>query len=200
RFAHALSFQRLRWASADLPRPHPTVVTHRDIRDRIATLLPFFTQGSTVTPIVLGDSLFWVLDLYSASSSYPLSKHIQIAGDDRTYFQHSATAMVLASTGETIIVADSTRSPIARTWMTRFPSLFPPWSSLPPALRAQLPPALDATRALAIAFGEYGTRSDSDFPRHLPVLDGADSALANSPPHFLVPGSRADAVGFALLD
>ena len=200
RFAHALSFQRLRWASGEVPRPHPTVVSHRDVRDRVRTLLPFFVQGTSIAPLALGDSLFWALDLYAASSSYPLSRSIQIAGDDRTYFQHAATAIVHAATGETYVVADSAPGAIAATWQRRFPSLFSAWNALPAGIRGILAPAVDGVRAQTIAFGLYGTRADSDYPRHLPALDGSDSALAGSVPFFLSPRSRAPTVALVLLD
>lgn len=200
RFAHALSFQRLRWASNDLPHPHPTLVSHRDVNERLRTLMPFFTQGGAVTPVVLGDSLFWTVDLYAASSFYPLSRHMQMAGDDQTYFQHAATAIVYAATGETLVVADSSASPPAQSWIRRFPTLFVPWSALPATLRAAVPPAIDGLRAQATAFAEYGTRSDSDVPRHLVVIDGADSALAGTLPVFVMPHESITAMGFVLLD
>lgn len=200
RFAHALSFQRIRWASGDLPRPHPTVVTHRDVHERLQTLLPFFTQGSVVTPIVLGDSLFWSVDLYAASASYPLSRHQQIAGEEWTYFQHAATAILYAATGETYVIADSAAGPPALSWIKRFPTLFVPWSSLPTTVRAALPPPIDGLRAQAAAFAEYGTRSDSDVPRHLVAIEGADSALATTTPIFALPHGNATAIGLVLLD
>jgi hypothetical protein len=200
RFAHALSFQRLRWASSDLPRPRPTVVAHRDVHERLQTLLPFFTQGTTVTPIVLGDSLFWTVDLYAASDAYPLSRHVQAAGDERSYFQHAATAVVYAATGETFVVADSAAGPPAQTWIKRFPTLFAPWSVLPAKLRDAIPPALDGVKAQATAYAEYGTRADSDVPRRLVSIDGADSGLAGSMPVFVLPRSGVVAVGLVLLD
>ena len=200
RLAHALSFQRLRWASNDLPRPHPTVVSRRDVHERLRTLLPFFTQGTVVTPVVLGDSLFWTVDLYAASSSYPLSRHIQVAGDERTYFQHAATAVLYATTGETFVIADTLPGPIALSWIKRFPTLFVPWSVLTPELRSSIPPPIDGLRAQAAAYAEYGTRADSDVPRHLVLADGSDSALAGSVPVFVLPRLGATAVGLILLD
>lgn len=200
RFAHALSLQRLRWASSDLPRPHPTMVTHRDVRERLATLMPFFVQGTAVTPIVLGDSLFWCVDLYAASAEYPLSRHLQVAGDERTYFQHAATAITYAATGETYVVADSIPGPPALTWIKRFPSLFVSWTTLPPTLRASIPPPIDGLRAQATAYADYGTRADSDVPRHVVVIDGADSALVASVPIFTMSQNGATAVGLILLD
>lgn len=200
RIAHALSFQRLRWASGELPQPHPTVVAHRDVRDRVRMLLPFFSQGTIVTPIVLGDSLFWSLDLYAASSFYPLSEHLQIAGDERTYFQHAATALVYSATGETFVVADSAAGPIAQTWIKRFPTLFVSWAVLPAGLRNAVPPDVDGVRTQAVALGAFGTRTDSDVRRHPPTLDGGDSALAGTIPAFATRASGAPSMGVVLLD
>jgi hypothetical protein len=169
------------------------------VQERLATLLPFFTQGSVVTPIILGDSLFWTVDLYAASSFYPLSRHIQIAGDDRTYFQHAATAVMYAATGETFVIADSAGPP-ALTWIKRFPTLFAPWSALPAGLRAAVPPPIDGLHAQTAAFAEYGTRVDSDVPRRVVGIDGADSALAGSTPVFALPHTSATATGLILLD
>ncbi|HEY7236497.1 MAG TPA: UPF0182 family protein [Gemmatimonadaceae bacterium] len=200
RFANALSFQRLLWRSNELPHPHPTVVTRRDVHDRLQALVPFFVQGTMVSPIVLGDSLFWSVDLYAASSFYPLSRHVQVAGDDRTYFQHAATAIVYAATGESYVIADSIAGALALTWIKRFPTLFAPWSVLPQALRDAVPPAVDGLRAQAVAYAEYGTRSDSDVPRRLVAIDGADSALAGSVPVFFTPRNGVTAVSLVLVD
>jgi hypothetical protein len=63
-----------------------------------------------------------------------------------------------------------------------------------------LPPAVDGLRAQAAAFAEYGTRSDSDVPRHLVGIEGADSALATATPVFSLPHSSATAIGLLLLD
>jgi uncharacterized membrane protein (UPF0182 family) len=124
----------------------------------------------------------------------------RIAGDERTYFQHAATAVLYAATGETFIVADSGAGPPADTWIKRFPTLFVPWSALPPALHAAIPPPIDGLRAQAAAFAQYGTRFDSDVPRHLIGIDGADSALVGATPIFATRRSGSTAVGLVLLD
>lgn len=200
RLAYALSFQRLGWASGKLPYRNPVVVTHRDVRDRLRTLLPFFAQGTVVTPIVAGDSLFWSLDLYTASSSYPLSEAVHVAGSERTYFQHAATAIVYAATGEAYVVADSAPGPMAVSWIRRFPELFTSWASVPASVRVALPPSFDGVRAQAIAFALYGTSSNSYYVRHLPALDGSDTVVADSSALFLMPPARALASEFVLLD
>lgn len=181
RFAHALSLQDFRVWFGDLPGPTPKLVTRRGVRERIQALAPFFAQGTTVAPMWFADSLVWSLELYSASRTYPLSRRVIVAGAERAYFQHAATALVNAATGRTVLVVDSLPDPIASTWIARFPRLFARQTSLPASLRRQMPPAREGARAQASAFGRYGTRGETDVARYLPDDEGPDSALAGTP-------------------
>lgn len=182
RFAHALSMQDFRVWLGGLPQPSPKLVTRRSVRERVGALAPFFEQGATIAPVWIADSLVWTVQLYSASSAYPLSRRVTIGAREYSYFQHAATALVNATTGRTVFVADSLRDPVASTWRERFPALFVRPTSLPMSLRRQLPAAREGARAQAAAFGRYGTRGGSDVVRHLPDDDGPDSALVATPP------------------
>ncbi len=200
RLANAWSLQNLRLLSTDLQQPHPTIVSHRDIRDRLELLAPFFAQGRDVNPVVVGDSLYWSLDLYSASSTYPMARHALIAREDRTYWHHAAVAIVQATTGDVVIVPDSVLDPIASTWTHRLPSLFGTWSALPAGLRNLLAPPIDGLYAQAAAFGRYGSRNADEPARHVPVFSGADSALATDDLPIVLPGGKTTALALPLVD
>ena len=179
RFTHALSMQDFRIWLGDLPEPNPKLVSRRSVRGRIDALAPVFVQGANVVPVWTAGTLQWAVDLYSASSTYPLSRRIISAGQERGYFQHAATALVNARTGQVTIVADSARDPIATTWRRRFPSLFSRPAALPQATRRQLQPAREAARAQAAALARFGLPGEnSDVGRRLADIEGADSALA----------------------
>ena len=75
-----------------------------------------------VEPLFHADTLYWKLELYSASSNYPLSQHFMLAGEDRSYFRHAATALVNARTARVMIAADPSPDPIAQSWMIAFPN------------------------------------------------------------------------------
>lgn len=100
------------------------IARRRDVRERVQALAPIFAQGSILSPAFLGDSLLWVVELYSASKWYPLSAHFRIAGEDRSYFHHAGTALVNSRTGRVTIVAAAAPDPIAIAWRARFPALF----------------------------------------------------------------------------
>ncbi|HYC52018.1 MAG TPA: UPF0182 family protein [Gemmatimonadaceae bacterium] len=180
RIAHALSMQNVR-LMGEATGPAPKLVTRRDVRDRVRALAPFFAQGSSIAPLWMSDSLLWAVELYASSATYPLSRRMVIAGEERAYFQHSATALVNAATGRVVLVADSALNPIAATWRQRFPGLFRRATEFPEGLLRQLPPARDGALAQATAFGRYGARDEASTPRHLPTDEGPDSALAGTP-------------------
>ncbi len=122
RLANAWAEQRLDLAWGSLPAD-ARIVRTRDVRERLHALFPIFAQGSDVVPGYLGDSLTWVVELYSASDAYPLSRHFVIAGSDRSYFRHSGTALVNAMTGRTVLVPAPGADPIAAAWRASFPAL-----------------------------------------------------------------------------
>jgi hypothetical protein len=165
----------------DLPSPAPKLLTRRTVRERVNALAPYFVQGNTISPVWFADSLVWTLELYSASRTYPLSRRVVIAGAERAYFPHAATALVNAATGRTTLVPDSLPDPVAATWIARFPRLFVRPTSLPIGVRRQMPPAREGARAHAMAFGRFGMRGETDVARHVPDDEGPDSALAETP-------------------
>lgn len=200
RFANAWALQNFSIAWGELPQPRPTIVLHRDVRDRVARLMPFFALGRQVEPLLIGDSLYWAVDLYSVSSTYPLSRRVRLLGDDRSYVRHAAVAIVQASTGEISVVPDSSLDHVAATWVRRLPEVFGAWNALPAGLQTLLAPPLDGLTAQALAFGRYGSRTDNDPPRHIPTLDGADTSLITDPLPIGLPNSRNTAITLPLVD
>ncbi|MEX2180083.1 MAG: UPF0182 family protein [Gemmatimonadaceae bacterium] len=201
RLAHAFSLQDFRVLLGELPSPSPRLLSRRTVRERVGALAPFFAQGSTITPIWVGGALSWSVELYSVSRTYPLSRQVIVAGAERSYFQHAATALVNATTGRTVLVADSLPDPIAASWMERFPRLFERAAALPLSVRRQLPPPRESARAQASAFGRFGLRGEREVERHLPDDEGPDSALVLSPaPLMAFPGAGTTGYVLPLLD
>lgn len=200
RLAHAWALQESRLLWGDLPSPRPVIVVRRGVRERVRALAPFFAQGSLVAPLVVGDSLYWSVDLYSASRYYPLSDPIKLGGQELTYLRHAAVALVDAATGRVRLVADTALDPVASTWRARFPSLFTDWRSIPIELRGQIQPAPDGLEAQAVAFARYADGGRAPSVRRLPPSNGADTALAESRPVFAIGRPRSVATSVPVLD
>lgn len=189
RIAHA-------WASRDpdvlfgptASEPPTVYVSQRDVRERLALLAPIFAQSELVSPLVHDGTLYWTVNLYSTSDSYPLSQHWQIRGEVRNYFRFAATALVEANSGRVRFVSANHPDPIARTWMARIPGLFVHIADLPPRLVDRLPPPTESAIAQLRTFARYGSRLEGTVSRHLP-----DSAFAGDgpPAHVIMADSGA---------
>ncbi|HXL86534.1 MAG TPA: UPF0182 family protein, partial [Gemmatimonadaceae bacterium] len=121
RLGYAWAYQSLDLLSDSVPR-RARLITVRDSRNRVRLLAPIFAQGSMIEPLFHADTLYWKVELYSASSNYPLTQHFVLAGEERSYFRHAATALVNARTGRVMIAADPTPDPISQAWTTAFPN------------------------------------------------------------------------------
>jgi uncharacterized membrane protein (UPF0182 family) len=121
RLGYAWAYQSVDLLYDSIPR-RARLVTVRDLRTRIRALAPVFAQGSMVEPMFHADTLYWKLELYTASSNYPLSQRFILAGEERSYFRHAATALANARTARVTIAADPAPDPIALAWMTAFPN------------------------------------------------------------------------------
>ena len=202
RLAHAWHLQSPRLLTIDVPEPRPRIEFHRDVRERVAALAPFFTMGPTMLAAVRGDSLYWIIDLFATSDEYPLSEPVVFAGSPRHYVRKAATAFVQAQTGRVTIVAESHPDIITQSWMRRFPWLFVPRAALPAGLDAVRPPAVDWTAVQGYALSRTGFGSDSIMPRALTPGDDADAELAGDGPTFFAQSGNGGplAVSIGIVD
>ncbi len=201
RLMYAWSLQNYRLLFGELPPNRPVMLQHRAIRVRVQALVPFFELGSEVVPLVTGDTLYWVLELYAASGSYPLSQRFTVLGQERSYLRHAATALVHAASGRVSFIIGSAPDPVTLSWVARFPRLFKAPSTLAPAVRALLPPLTDAAHTQALAFAAAGFRGDSLEVRHFATPDGADSSAAvREPARAVLPALSGVSSIWPLLD
>ena len=156
RLAHAWHLQNPRLLAMELPEPRPRIMLHRDVRERIHAIVPFFTTGPTLQSVLLDDALYWVAELFVTSDEYPLARGQLFSGAYRQYVRHAATAVVQAHTGRVLILADPQPDPMTRSWMRRFPGLFVTPDLLPAGFAALLPPAVDWGAAQAGAIARAG--------------------------------------------
>jgi uncharacterized membrane protein (UPF0182 family) len=180
RLAHAWRLQNLRLLAQDTPEPRPRIFLHRDVRERITALVPFFTIGPTLQATVVGDSLYWMAELFVTSDEYPLAQALRFAGEDRQYVHHAATAVVEGHSGRVFVVADPAPDPVTRTWLRRFPWLFVSRDRLPSTLRTLWPPPVDRAAVQSEAIAHAGFPGDSVNPNRVastrdPVFDAREA-------------------------
>src|SRR5690606_39638655 len=107
-------------------------------------------------PVIHRGRIVWMVDGYTTSTSFPLSRSVTIPGVGSTrYHRNSVKATVDALTGDIAFYAADETDPILATYRRVFPGLFRPLDAMSPDLRAHLRyPAL-FLRAQAAVLEEY---------------------------------------------
>ncbi|HEX3986383.1 MAG TPA: UPF0182 family protein [Acidobacteriaceae bacterium] len=119
--------------------PQSRLLMRRNILNRVRTLAPFLSWDADPY-IVIGDNgrLYWMLDAYTTSDSYPDSASYPFGDDTINYMRNSVKVVVDAYNGTTTFYVFDPRDPIITAWRSIFPSLFRDASAMPTDLRRHI--------------------------------------------------------------
>jgi uncharacterized membrane protein (UPF0182 family) len=112
------------------------LLMRRNILSRVRALAPFLNWDADPY-IVIGDDghLYWMLDAFTTSDSYPDSTSYPFQDSTVNYMRNSVKVVVDAYTGATTFYVFDPRDPIIAAWRSLFPSLFRDASAMPSDLR-----------------------------------------------------------------
>ena len=115
------------------------LLMRRNILNRVQTLAPFLTWDSDPY-IVIGDDgrLFWMLDAFTTSDSYPYSTNYPLGDGSINYMRNSVKVVIDAYNGTTTFYVFDPRDPILTAWRHIFPSLFRDAAAMPADLRRHI--------------------------------------------------------------
>jgi len=132
------------------------ILFRRTVRDRVAALAPFLHWDQDPQPVVLDGRVVWVVDGYTATASYPLSRPHDVPdlGAVR-YLRSGVKAIVDGVSGAVQLYMLENPDPILRTYASIFPTLFQPATSLPQELRQHLRYPTQLFRAQAEMLREF---------------------------------------------
>jgi hypothetical protein len=108
----------------------------RNVRDRVTALAPFLTFDQDPY-IVVGDDgrLFWMMDAFTTSDSYPYSTHYSLGDNSLNYMRNSVKVVIDAYNGTTAFYVFDKEDPILAAYRSIFPSLFKDVATMPADLR-----------------------------------------------------------------
>jgi uncharacterized protein len=112
------------------------LLMRRNVQARASTLAPFLTYDQDPY-IVLGEDgrLYWIMDAFTTSDSYPYSSHYRLEGNSINYIRNSVKVVIDAYDGATTFYAFDQEDPILAAYRHIFPNLFKDASAMPPGLR-----------------------------------------------------------------
>ena len=136
--------------------PQSRLLMRRNIFDRVKTLAPFLTYEADPY-IVVGDDgrLYWMLDAFTSSDSYPYSTHYALGNDQINYIRNSVKVVVDAYNGSTTFYVFDPKDPIINAYRNLFPQLFKDASAMPADLHRHVRYPELLLREQAAAYGLY---------------------------------------------
>jgi uncharacterized membrane protein (UPF0182 family) len=112
------------------------LLMRRNVRDRVAALAPFLTFDPDPYVVVSNDGrLFWMMDAFTTSDSYPYSRHARLGRDSVNYIRNSVKAIINAYDGSTTFYVFDAEDPMIAAYRAIFPTLFKDASAMPADLR-----------------------------------------------------------------
>jgi len=136
--------------------PDSRLLMRRTIRDRIETLAPFITFDPDPYIVINDDGrLFWMVDGYTTSDSFPYARHYGLGRDRVNYVRNSVKVVVDAYDGTTTFYVFDADDPIVAAYRAMFPVLFKDASAMPASLRRHVRYPELLLRLQAAVYGLY---------------------------------------------
>ena len=157
------------------------LLMRRNIKERVLTIAPFLTLDPDPYITVGEDGrLRWILDGFTAASTYPNARHYSLGDLDVNYARNSVKVTVDAYDGTVTFYAMDDQDPLLTTYRRVFPALFLPASAMPPAIRAHLRYTDTLLKLQAHAYGLYHMTDPSTFFNREDLWTPATESIVDS--------------------
>ncbi|MEP6919813.1 MAG: UPF0182 family protein [bacterium] len=162
----------LAWALDDLSKlpfsddvtSESRVLIHRNIREMVDGVAPFLIYDNDPYIVVSQEGrLYWIIDAFTESSSFPYSRHHAAGKDTVNYIRNSVKVVVDAYNGSLDFYVFDQQDPIIATYRAIFPTLFKDASSMPADLRGHVRYPETLIRVQGEVYGLYHTQSPKVF-------------------------------------
>jgi len=162
----------LAWALDDLSKlpfsddvtSESRVLIHRNIKAIVNGVAPFLIYDNDPYIVVSKDGrLFWMLDAFTESSTFPYSRHHQVGNNRVNYIRNSVKVIIDAYNGSVDFYVFDPQDPLIATYRATFPTLFKDASAMPADLRAHVRYPETLIRVQGEVYGLYHTQSPKVF-------------------------------------
>jgi uncharacterized membrane protein (UPF0182 family) len=111
----------------------------RNILDRAREIAPFLTFDHDPYVVIVDGKVYWILDAYTAGSTYPYSQAVTLAdGSSINYIRNSVKVVIDAYEGTAVFYVTDSKDPLIKAYQATFPSLFASIELMPAGLRTHL--------------------------------------------------------------
>lgn len=145
RLAFAVRFRDGNFLLSGAIRAESELLWRRTVRERVERIAPFLLQDSDPYAVVADGQIYWMLDTYTYTASYPYSqpkfwqpRTVRGSGLWLNYIRNSVKVVMNAYDGSVRFYVADPNDPIIQTYQRVFPSIFQPLSEMPASLRQHI--------------------------------------------------------------
>lgn len=163
---------------------------HRNIFDRIRRLAPFLKLDGEPYIVVTPKRIFWVMDAFTTSDWYPLSKrstthfHGEHHASDFNYIRESVKVIVDAYDGHVDFYM-TRKEPLVMAYRNAYPGLFKDIDEMPSDLRNQLRYPKDLFNLQMKVYARYHQKDPALFFEQAETWDFASVNNTKAEPYYL---------------
>jgi uncharacterized protein len=140
------------------------VLMRRNISERVRTLAPFLIYDDDPYIVVSNEGrLFWMIDAFTESGSYPYSRHHQAGTQSVNYMRNSVKVVVDAYDGTVNFFVFDAQDPLIAAYRAVFPALFRDAAQMPEDLRSHVRYPQTLMEVQGQVYGLYHTRDAKTF-------------------------------------
>ena len=161
--------------------PESRALINRDIRKMVNGIAPFLTYDNDPYIVVSSDGrLFWIIDAFTTSATYPYSRHHRAGNRDVNYIRNSAKVVVDAYHGSVNYYVFDSNDPLIQTYRKAFPALFKDSSEMPADLRNHVRYPETLIKVQGEVYGLYHTQNPKVFFQREDVWNVAQHVSVDS--------------------
>lgn len=136
RLAFMLRFRDYQVLVSGAITPESRIVMRRNIAERVRSIAPFIMWDSDPYLVLVEGKLYWIIDGYTVTASYPYSQPDAQTGVN--YIRNSVKAVIDAYDGTVTLYRADEEDPILKTYEKMFPGLTRPIAEMPAGLKSHL--------------------------------------------------------------
>jgi hypothetical protein len=127
------------------------VLINRNIMERVNTLAPFLEYDSDPYMVIDDGKLFWIIDAYTTTNSFPYSESVV----GLNYIRNAVKVVVDAYNGNADFYVIDEEDPLIKNYMGIFPELFKSFKDMPAGLKQHIRYPEDLLRVQTRIYGTY---------------------------------------------
>lgn len=121
-------------------QPESRILLYREIAERVRKIAPFLRYDADPYVVVSEGRLFWIVDAYTITDSYPYSEPVYSSnqGSVFNYMRNSVKVLIDAYNGDVTFYVIDQEDPVIRTYMNIFPDVFQAFEEMPDGLKSHI--------------------------------------------------------------